>query len=76
MVAQKIMTTDIVVKSNGAAVQEATRILATKKAVRRWACEVCGMIHTSSAPTACECCGATVSPVQETDVRREINSRW
>jgi rubrerythrin len=76
MIAQKTNTTRGVAKSNGAAVQEAMNVLArTRVTVRRWVCEVCGMVHTGTAPDACESCGATAL-VQQPDLHREMSSRW
>lgn len=80
MSVQRIKTTTIEAISDLAAVQEAMRVLeqhqAKKTAVRRWVCEVCGMIHTGSAPETCDSCGNDSSLVQLTDFRREIGSRW
>ncbi len=76
MIAQKITATTSVAKSNDAAVQEAMQVLArTRVTVRRWECEVCGMVHTGTAPVACDSCGAT-SLVRQPDLHREMSSYW
>lgn len=73
MIAQKT-TTRRVAKSNGAAVQEAMNVLTrTRVAVRRWVCEVCGMVHTGAAPHECESCGASTL-IQQPDLHREMSS--
>jgi rubrerythrin len=80
MSVQRTKTTSIEAISDLAAVQEAMRVLeqhqAKKTAAQRWVCEVCGMIHTGSAPETCNSCGNDSSLVQLTDFRREIGSRW
>ena len=76
MIAQKTTTTTSVAKSKGSAVQEAMDVLArTRVTVRRWVCEVCGMVHTGTEPDACESCGASAL-VQQADLHREMSSRW
>jgi rubrerythrin len=77
---QRTRTAAIEAASDVAAIQEAVRVLedlhTRKMAVQRWVCEVCGMIHTGSAPRACESCGSATSIVHLTDFRTEIGSRW
>jgi rubrerythrin len=76
MIAQKTTTTRSVARSNDAAVQEAIALLTrTRVQVRRWVCEVCGMVHTGSAPDACDSCGASAL-VQQPDLHREMSSHW
>ncbi|HVB62306.1 MAG TPA: hypothetical protein VNE61_14015 [Ktedonobacteraceae bacterium] len=59
-----------------AAVAEAMRLLSQPALAQRWVCEVCGMVHTGSAPDACESCGARHTLTQQTATHRELNSRW
>jgi len=74
MIAQRTSTTSVV--PNGqAAVQEAMRLLATRTTAQHWV-EVCGMVHTGAAPIECDSCGATTALVQQTELHREMNSRW
>ncbi len=79
MAIQRTRTAAIEAASDVAAIQEAVRVLeqlhSRKMALRRWVCEACGMIHTGSAPQACESCGAT-SLAHLADFRTEIGSRW
>ena len=76
MLAQRTITSKQVVQSDTAAVLEAMRLLSENTAPRRWACEVCGMIHTGAADHTCDSCGATSSLVEYKDLPREINSHW
>ncbi len=80
MSAHRTKITTLEAISDLAAVLEAMRVLeqhrSNKTNVQRWVCEVCGMIHTGSAPEACDSCGSNVSLVQLPDFRREINSHW
>jgi len=80
MSVQRTKTTTLETTSDLAAVQEAMRVLEqhrlNKTNVQRWVCEVCGMIHTGSAPEACDSCGSNVSLVQLSDFRTEISSHW
>lgn len=76
MIAQRTMTNTVVEHNNEAAVQEAIRLLTTQTLAQRWICERCGTVHTVATPDACEGCGATRTLVQQSEVRREINSRW
>ena len=77
MIAQKTRTNNVVVTSNDATVQAAVTLLTRNRPVmlRRWECEVCGMVHTGSKPDACESCGKEGSLVHRPDTRYEINSR-
>lgn len=76
MIAQKTTTTRSVARSNDAAVQEAIELLTrTHVQVRRWVCEVCGMVHTGTAPDACDSCGASAL-IQQSDLHREMSSHW
>ena len=75
MVAQRTITPAVVVNSESV-VQEAVRLLATKRTAQRWICEACGMIHTGTAPAACESCGKATALVQRAELHRELNSRW
>jgi len=75
MIAQKSITTYLSPDHN-AAVAEAMRLLSQQTTVQRWVCEVCGMVHTGSAPDACDSCGADNALRQQADTHREIHSRW
>ena len=76
MLAQRTITSKHVVQGDTAAVLEAMRLLSESTAPQRWACEVCGMIHTGAADHTCDSCGATSSLVEYKDLPREINSHW
>jgi rubrerythrin len=76
MIIQRAITHTTITASRSAAVQEAMHILAETKPTHRWVCEVCGMLHTGSAPRACDCCGSADALVPDHDTPREINSRW
>ena len=75
MIAQKTTITGNIVQGNDAAVREAMRLLSSQPSTQRWVCEVCGMIHTVTAPDECDSCGAPAL-VQYHDFSREMNSRW
>ena len=75
MIAQKTTITGNIVQDNDAAVREAMRLLSSQPSTQRWVCEVCGMIHTVTAPDKCDSCGAPAL-VQYHDFSREMNSRW
>lgn len=74
MIAQRTGTP--VVQNGQAAVQEAMRLLATGTTAQRWVCEICGMIHTGTAPIKCDSCGATTALTQQAELHREMNSHW
>ncbi len=80
MSVQRTKATTLEAISDLAAVLEAMRVLeqhrSNKTNAQRWVCEVCGMIHTGSAPEACDSCGSNISLVQLSDFRTEINSHW
>ena len=61
------------------AIQEATQIVKRYELVQsgtqRWACEVCGMVHSGPTPTTCDSCG-TSNFVQEDKTSSEIGTRW
>lgn len=78
MIAQRMSINNGVVTSDEATVQAVMALLAEHKrtTTRRWACEVCGMVHTGTASTACESCGATGALMQQPDFRSQMNSRW
>jgi rubrerythrin len=74
MIAQRTGTIRHRAKSN--AVQEAMNVLAhSRVTIRRWVCEVCGMVHTGAAPHECESCGVSAL-VQQPDLHREMSSHW
>ena len=75
MIAQKTTITGNIVQDNDAAVREAMRLLSSQPLTQRWVCEVCGMIHTVTAPDECDSCGAPAL-VQYHDFSREMNSHW
>ena len=75
MIAQKTTITGNIVQDNDAAVREAMRLLSSQPLTQRWVCEVCGMIHTVTAPDECDSCGAPAL-MQYHDFSREMNSRW
>jgi len=62
------------------AIQEATQIVkryeSAQSGVQRWTCEVCGMVHSDSAPTACDSCGVTNAFIQQEEKHSEIGTRW
>lgn len=66
-------------KSAKAAVQEAMRVLqqfhSMKTIIRRWVCEVCGMLHSGPAPKACDSCGVVGALVAQSDFNMEMGSR-
>lgn len=74
MIAQKSMITIPSIYED--AVKEAMMVISQRPAVQRWVCEVCGMVHTGSAPAACDSCGVTDALVRQADTHREIHSRW
>lgn len=74
MIAQKSHVTTLAKYTD--AVEEAMRLIAQQPAAQRWVCEVCGMVHTGSAPAACESCGVSDALVQQADLHREIHNRW
>jgi len=79
MSAQRTKSATIEAASAVAAIQEAMHVLEQQHrnpTIQRWVCEVCGMIHTSPRPQACESCGSDVSLVQLADFRTEMCSRW
>ena len=76
MIAQRTFTTENVAHSSAATVQEAMRLLSTPTTVQCWACDVCGMLHTATAPEHCDSCGAVISPTQYFEPACELNSRW
>ncbi len=41
----------------------------------RWACDVCGMIHTGTVPLKCDSCGSELLS-QQPDTHCEMNSHW
>jgi len=75
MIAQRTSTTSVV-QNGQSAVQEAMRLLATRTTAQHWICEVCGMVHTGTAPIECDSCGDTTALVQQAELHREMNSRW
>jgi len=78
VIAQRKLTNKAVVKSDDAAVQAAVTLLARRPTTisYRWICECCGMVHTGSAPTRCDSCGKQVTLARETDLPREMGTRW
>lgn len=78
MIAQKTRTNNGVATDDEATVQAAVELLTSKKAPtpQRWACEVCGMIHTGSRPTSCESCGASECFTDQFFSPQIFNSRW
>ena len=75
MVAQRTMITDNRTQGEGAAVREAMRLLSSQPSTQRWVCEVCGMIHSVTAPVECDSCGSSAL-VYHPDSSREMNSHW
>ncbi len=74
------MTSEMVTKvTQGNALQEATQIVQryeeSYSGPQRWACDVCGMVH-SAAPTSCDSCGVTNAFSLQQEMRNEIGSRW
>jgi rubrerythrin len=49
---------DPITRSENLTIQEVVALLNSRKGqqvhVQRWVCEVCGMVHTTIAPAACE----------------------
>ncbi|HLX57800.1 MAG TPA: hypothetical protein VKR83_12310 [Ktedonobacteraceae bacterium] len=78
MIAQRIPDNNAVVKSDDATVQAAVMLLMRRPTTisYRWICETCGMIHAGSAPAHCESCGKEVTLAHETDLPREMGTRW
>ena len=79
MIAQRKLTNKVVVKSDDAAVQAAVSLLTRRPPTiisYRWICECCGMVHTGSTPSRCESCGKEVTLAHESDLPREMGSRW
>jgi rubrerythrin len=75
MIAQRTKTNNDVVTSNGAPVQTAVNLFSQNRGIlpHRWECEVCGMVHTGSKPTACESCGKEGSLVRQPDLHHEMS---
>lgn len=78
MIAQRKLTNRAVVKSDDAAVQAAVSLLTRRGTIisYRWICECCGMVHTGSMPVQCESCGKEVTLARESDLPREMGTRW
>ncbi len=76
MIAQKTKTNNAVVTSNEATAQAAVKLLSQNRALMlyRWECEVCGMVHTGTLPTACDSCGKEGSLVHQPDLHQEMSS--
>jgi len=76
MIAQKTKTNNAVVTSNEATAQAAVKLLSQNRALMlyRWECEVCGMVHTGTLPTACDSCGKEASLVHQPDLHQEMSS--
>jgi len=74
MIAQRAKTNNVVEMSDDATVQIAVEILTQKRPVMlyRWECEVCGMVHTGSLPTACDSCGKEGPLVHQPDMHLEM----
>ena len=75
MIAQRTMTTANSTQNTSPAVQEALRLLAAKTPVYRWVCEECGMIHSGTAPQACDSCGSSRSLARLHEFSMEMGSR-
>lgn len=71
MIAQRTMIT----RDASPAVQEAERLLAERTPVYRWVCEVCGMIHSGTAPQACDSCGSSDALTQLREQHMEMSGR-
>ena len=79
MIAQRKLTNKGVVTSDGAAVQAAVSLFTRRPPIisYRWICECCGMVHTGAVPARCESCGgAEVALARESDLPREMGTRW
>ena len=78
MIAQSKLTNKAVVKSDDAAVQAAVSLLTRRPTIisYRWICECCGMVHTGYTPVRCESCGKEVTLAHESDLPREMGTRW
>jgi rubrerythrin len=79
MIAQRKPTNKAVVRNDDATVQAAVTLLTRRNPTAisyRWICETCGMIHAGSAPAHCESCGKDVTLARESDLPREMTSRW
>ena len=63
------------VPERSAALDEAIDVLNQYRSVKRWTCEVCGMLHTGNKPGVCDSCGADAL-VPYTEQRTEIGRRW
>jgi rubrerythrin len=74
MIAQRTKTNNVVEMSVEATVQTAVELLTQKRPVMlyRWECEVCGMVHTGSLPTACDSCGKEGPLVHQPDMHLEM----
>lgn len=68
-------TTTAATRDHRSAVQEAVRVLQMTTTVWRWVCEVCGMMHSGSALSACDSCGVDGALVAESNFNREMGSR-
>ena len=74
MIAQRTKTNNAVVTSKDATVQTVLKPFSQNRAIMvyRWECEVCGMVHTGSMPTACDSCGKERSLVYQPDLHQEM----
>ena len=74
MIAQRTKTNNVDEMSVEATVQTAVELLTQKRPVMlyRWECEVCGMVHTGSLPTACDSCGKEGPLVHQPDLHLEM----
>lgn len=74
MIAQRTKTNNVVEMSDVATVQAAVKLLTRKPVMLyRWECEVCGMVHTGSLPTACDSCGKEGPLVHRPDMHLEMH---
>lgn len=74
MIAQRTKTNNVVEMSDEATVQIAVELLTQNRPVMlyRWECEVCGMVHTGSLPTACDSCGKEEPLIHQPDMHLEM----
>ncbi len=77
---QKVTCAMVTKVTQGNALQEAMQIVKRYEGmhlgVQRWACDVCGMVHSGSMPISCESCGVTNAFTPQQEMHNEIGSRW
>ncbi len=65
------------------ALNEAVKVLhhyetqsVSKQESHHWVCEICGLPHSGSAPSACDGCGRSDTLISSETPRAEMFRRW